>query len=38
MKERYTKPYSDIEVFKAVDVLTTSGDIQTGDTDVSFGD
>lgn len=38
MKEKYSKPYTEIEEFKAVDILTASGDIQPGDTDVSFGD
>lgn len=38
MKETYSKPIVDISAFKTVDIITTSGDIQPGDTDVSFGD
>ena len=38
MKEKYTKPIANIEVFQTLDVITTSGDIQPGDTDVSLGD
>ena len=37
MKEKYTKPKMDIEEYKTVDVLTTSGDIQGDDNDVPFG-
>lgn len=28
MKELYTKPSTDVEEFKTVDVITTSGDIE----------
>ncbi len=40
MKEKYLKPYADIEMFNFAEVISTSveGDIQPGDTDVSFGD
>lgn len=40
MKENYTKPIAEIDVFKTVDVVTTSGidDTQKGDTDIEFGD
>lgn len=40
MKELYIKPTADIEEFKAVDIITTSGidDTQKGDNDVNFGD
>lgn len=31
MKELYTKPSTEIEEFKTVDVITTSGDIEQGD-------
>lgn len=34
MKETYTKPLCDVEIFKCVDVVTTS----TGDNDVNFGE
>lgn len=37
MKEKYNKPFVNISVFETVDVITTSSDIQPGDTDVSFG-
>lgn len=38
MKEKYKKPYTDVEIFKTVDVFTTSGDIQPGDNDTPFGE
>lgn len=38
MKEIYEKPITNIDEFKTVDVITTSGDIQKGDTDLPFGD
>lgn len=40
MKENYTKPIAEIDVFKTVDVVTTSSidDTQKGDTDIEFGD
>jgi len=31
MKERYFKPVSNIDEFKTVDIITTSGDIQPDD-------
>lgn len=37
MKEKYTKPIANIEVFQTLDVITTSGDIQPGDNDQPFG-
>lgn len=36
MKEIYLKPEMEINEFKLVDVMTTSGDIQD-DSDVPFG-
>ncbi len=38
MKERYFKPVSNIDEFKTVDILTTSGDIQPDDNIVDGGD
>lgn len=39
MKELYTKPQADIEEFKTVDVITTSGAITDNepDTDIPWG-
>ncbi len=37
MKETYTKPSSELEEFKTIDVITTSGDINPADNDVPFG-
>ncbi len=31
MKEKYSKPIANIDEFKTVDVITTSGDIQPDD-------
>lgn len=33
MKEIYTKPIADVDEFKTVDVITTSGEIQPDDKD-----
>ena len=37
MKEKYMKPESVLELFEAVDIITTSGDVQGDDNDVPFG-
>jgi len=37
MKEKYLKPEFDVEEYKTVDVITTSGDVQGDDNDVPFG-
>ncbi len=38
MKEIYEKPITDIEEFKIVDIITTSGDIRDDDNIVDGGD
>ncbi len=40
MKEQYIKPVTETDVFKTINVVTTSGidDTQKGDTDLPFGD
>ena len=37
MKEEYLRPEIDVEEYKRVDVITTSGDVQGDDNDVPFG-
>lgn len=38
MKEKYSKPVSELEEFRTVDVITTSGDIDNEpDTDIPWG-
>lgn len=37
MKEKYTKPETELEEFETVDVITTSSDVQGDDNDVPFG-
>lgn len=42
MREKYSKPYTEIEKFKIVDILTTSGGIggtddDQPDTDIEWG-
>lgn len=38
MKEKYFKPIADVEEFKTVDAITTSGDIQPDDNIVNGSD
>lgn len=38
MKEMYAKPISNIDEFKTVDIITTSGDIRDDDNIVDGGD
>ncbi len=41
MKEKYTKPFAEIEKFKTAEILTTSGgngDVRPGDNDTPFGE
>ncbi|MGN1123321.1 MAG: hypothetical protein ACI4RR_03185 [Eubacterium sp.] len=38
MKEKYSKPITEIDEFKTVDVITTSGDIRDDDNIVDGSD
>ncbi len=38
MKEKYIKPITEIEKFKTIDVITTSGDLGKDDNVVDGGD